>query len=128
MNSTIAFAKEHGYVQTLMGRRRYLRDINSANFTVRGFAERNAINAPIQGSAADMIKLAMIRIYNRMQRENITRSRMILQVHDELLFDVHREETDMMKNLVKEEMEQALPLQVPVIVEAGTGDNWLEAH
>lgn len=128
MNITINAAKEHGYVQTLMGRRRYLRDINSANFTVRGFAERNAINAPIQGSAADMIKLAMINIHNRMQKESNLKSKMILQVHDELLFDVHRPEVEYMKQLVKEEMEKAMPLQVPVIVETGIGDNWLEAH
>lgn len=128
MNITINAAKEYGYVQTLMGRRRYLRDINSANFTVRGFAERNAINAPIQGSAADMIKLAMINIHNRMQKESNLKSKMILQVHDELLFDVHRAEVEYMKQLVKEEMEKAMPLQVPVIVETGIGDNWLEAH
>jgi DNA polymerase-1 len=128
MNITINAAKEHGYVQTLMGRRRYLRDINSANFTVRGFAERNAINAPIQGSAADMIKIAMINIFNRMQKEGNLKSKMILQVHDELLFDVHKQEVEYMKQLVKEEMEKAMPLQVPVIVETGIGDNWLEAH
>ncbi len=128
MSSTINFAKEHGYVQTLMGRRRYLRDINSANFTVRGFAERNAINAPIQGSAADMIKVAMIQIYKRMQQENHLKSKMILQVHDELLFDVYKPEVDYMKQLVKEEMEKAMPLNVPVVAEAGVGDNWLEAH
>jgi DNA polymerase-1 len=128
MNITINTAKEHGYVQTLMGRRRYLRDINSANFTVRGFAERNAINAPIQGSAADMIKLAMINIHNRMQKESNLKSKMILQVHDELLFDVYKPEVEYMKQLVKEEMEKAMPLQVPVIVETGIGDNWLEAH
>lgn len=127
MSTTIHDAKENGYVKTLKGRRRYLRDINSANFTVRGFAERNAINAPIQGSAADMIKLAMIGIHNRMQSLNL-RSRMILQVHDELLFDVHKSEVEEMKALVKEEMEKALPLNVPVVVEAGTGENWLEAH
>lgn len=128
MNTTINFAKEHGYVQTLMGRRRYLRDINSANFTVRGFAERNAINAPIQGSAADMIKLAMINIHNRMKQHGNYRSKMILQVHDELLFDVYRPEVEEMKQLVKEEMEKAMPLEVPVVAEAGVGDNWLEAH
>lgn len=128
MNITINFAKEHGYVQTLMGRRRYLRDINSANFTVRGFAERNAINAPIQGSAADMIKLAMINIHKRMQKEGNLKSKMILQVHDELLFDVYKPEVEYMKQLVKEEMEKAMTLQVPVIAEAGVGDNWLEAH
>lgn len=128
MNDTIQFAKENGFVQTLMGRRRYLRDINSANFTVRGFAERNAINAPIQGSAADMIKVAMIRIHQRMKKEASLKSKMILQVHDELLFDVHKSEINEMKKLVKEEMEKAMPLNVPVIAEAGIGDNWLEAH
>ncbi len=128
MNITINAAKENGYVQTLMGRRRYLRDINSANFTVRGFAERNAINAPIQGSAADMIKVAMINIHNRMQKEGNLKSKMILQVHDELLFDVYKVELVHMKQLVKEEMEKAMILKVPVIAEAGVGDNWLEAH
>ena len=128
MNTTINFAKEYGYVQTLMGRRRYLRDINSANFTVRGFAERNAINAPIQGSAADMIKLAMINIHKRMQALPHLKSKMILQVHDELLFDVHKSEIEEVKVLVKEEMEKAMPLEVPVIAESGVGSNWLEAH
>ncbi len=128
MNITINFAKENGYVQTLLGRRRYLRDINSANFTVRGFAERNAINAPVQGSAADMIKLAMIKIYNRMQQLGNLKSKMILQVHDELLFDVYKPEVELMKQLVKEEMENAMPIQVPVIVESGIGENWLVAH
>lgn len=128
MNTTINFAKEHGYVQTLRGRRRYLRDINSANFTVRGFAERNAINAPIQGSAADMIKLAMIQIHTKMNEIGGLRSKMILQVHDELLFDVHKEELDLMQQLVKREMEKAMPLKVPVVVETGFGNNWLEAH
>lgn len=127
MSDTIGFAKANGFVQTLKGRRRYLRDINSANYTVRGFAERNAINAPIQGSAADMIKVAMINIHKRMQGGTY-RSKMILQVHDELLFDVHKDEVDEMKQLVKEEMEKAIPLEVPVVVEAGIGDNWLEAH
>jgi DNA polymerase-1 len=127
MNDTINFAREHGYVKTILGRRRYLRDINSKNFTVKGFAERNAINAPIQGSAADMIKVAMIRIQREMKK-NISHSKMILQVHDELLFDVHRTEIEQMKQLVKTEMENAMPLKVPVIVEVGTGENWLEAH
>lgn len=130
MDDTINFAREHGYVQTLMGRRRYLRDINSKNFTVRGFAERNAINAPIQGSAADMIKMAMINIHNKLQQstDSIKHSKMILQVHDELLFDVHRSEIDLMKSLVKTEMEKAMPLKTPVIAEVGVGENWLEAH
>ncbi|MBW7844637.1 MAG: DNA polymerase I [Bacteroidia bacterium] len=128
MNTTINFAKEHGYVQTLKGRRRYLRDINSANFTVRGFAERNAINAPIQGSAADMIKIAMINIHEKMNQHPALKSKMILQVHDELLFDVHKEEVSVITELVKKEMENAMELKVPVVVEIGLGENWLEAH
>jgi DNA polymerase-1 len=127
MNKTINDAKENGYVQTIKGRRRYLRDINSANFTVRGFAERNAINAPIQGSAADMIKLAMINIHEQLKASPL-KSKMILQVHDELLFDVVKGEEEQMKQLVKAEMEKAMPLNVPVVVEVGFGDNWLEAH
>lgn len=130
MNSTIHFAQENGFVETLLGRRRYLRDINSKNFTVRGFAERNAINAPIQGSAADMIKVAMIKIKTEMgsRSSEVGRSKMILQVHDELLFDVHKSEVDTMKKLVKEEMENAMKLDVPVMAEVGVGENWLEAH
>lgn len=129
MDDMINFAKEHGYVQTLMGRKRWLKDINSANFTVRGFAERNAINSPIQGTAADMIKMAMIRIHSAMQKEKL-RSKMILQVHDELVFDVYREELDALKPLVLENMKLALPLpnEVPVEAELGAGINWLEAH
>ena len=129
MDDMVAFAREHGYVQTLMGRKRWLKDINSANFTVRGFAERNAINSPIQGTAADMIKLAMIRVQKAI-KEGGFRSRMILQVHDELVFDVYRDEVDALKALVLENMQQALPLpnDVPVIAEAGIGENWLEAH
>jgi DNA polymerase-1 len=130
MSDTIHFAQEHGYVETLLGRRRYLRDINSKNFTVRGFAERNAINAPIQGSAADMIKVAMIKIKNEIhnRKSEIQHSKMILQVHDELLFDVHRNEIEAMKSLVKEQMEKAVELIVPIVAEVGTGENWLEAH
>jgi len=130
MSDTINFAKEFGFVQTLQGRRRYLRDINSANFTVRGFAERNAINAPIQGSAADMIKMAMIKIHKRMQNSSseIRHSKMILQVHDELLFDTHKSEVDLLKKLIIEEMESAMSLDVPVRAEVGVGANWLEAH
>jgi DNA polymerase-1 len=129
MDDTIAFAKANGYVQTLMGRKRWLRDIDSSNFTVRGFAERNAINSPIQGTAADMIKLAMIRTHAAIQEKGL-KSKMILQVHDELLFDVVKEETEEMKSLVIECMQQAFPLPngVPVIAEAGMGENWLEAH
>jgi DNA polymerase-1 len=129
MDDMINFAKEHGYVQTLMGRKRWLRDINSANFTVRGFAERNAINSPIQGTAADMIKMAMIRIHAAMQKEKL-RSKMILQVHDELVFDARKEELDTLKPLILENMKAALPLpnEVPVEAELGVGYNWLEAH
>ena len=129
MESTINFAKEKGYVETLMGRKRWLRDINSANFTVRGFAERNAINSPIQGTAADMIKLAMIKVSNAIKKEGF-KSKMILQVHDELIFDALRSEAEALKACILENMENALPLpnQVPVIAEAGMGENWLEAH
>ncbi|MEI7979518.1 MAG: DNA polymerase I [Bacteroidota bacterium] len=130
MSETINTAKEYGYVETLKGRRRYLRDINSANFTVRGFAERNAINAPIQGGAADMIKIAMIHIHAKMllPENGVLKSRMILQVHDELLFDVHKEEVEALKKLVVTEMENAMQLIVPIKAEVGVGDNWLEAH
>jgi len=129
MDKQIHFAKEHGYVETILGRKRWLRDINSGNAVVRGFAERNAINMPIQGSAADMIKLAMIHIHNRMKLENV-KSKMLLQVHDELVFEVHQSEIEIMKNLVLEEMKKAMPLpnEVPVEAEVGVGHNWLEAH
>ncbi len=127
MTETIDFAKENGYVETLMKRRRYLRDINSANATVRGFAERNAINAPIQGSAADMIKLAMINIFNEMNARKL-KSKMTMQVHDELVFEVHQSELEEMKTLVKEKMQSAMKLNVPILVEVGVGKNWLEAH
>jgi len=127
MDSTIAFAKANGYVETIMGRRRYLNDINSGNATVRGFAERNAINAPIQGSSADMIKIAMISIYNEMVEKNL-KTKMILQVHDELVFDVHRDEVEVMKILIENNMKQAMKLNVPVEVDINIGENWLEAH
>ena len=129
MDDTINFAREHGYVQTLMGRKRWLRDINSANFTVRGFAERNAINSPIQGTAADMIKMAMQRVYSAMRKRKM-KSRMILQVHDELVFDAVREEAAELQPLIIECMQSAMPLPngVPVIAECGAGENWLEAH
>jgi DNA polymerase-1 len=112
-----------------MGRKRWLRDINSSNFTVRGFAERNAINSPIQGSAADMIKLAMIKVQHAL-KESKLKSKMILQVHDELIFDTLKEEVEEMKILILENMQNALalPNNVPVLAEAGAGDNWLEAH
>lgn len=129
MDTSINFAKEHGYVQTVMGRKRWLKDIYSANFTVRGYAERNAINMPIQGTAADMIKLAMITIHRDLQKNNM-RTKMILQVHDELVFDVPMDELEQAKQLVKHGMETAmnLPHGVPLNVETGTGNNWLEAH
>lgn len=129
MEETVAFAKEHGYVQTLLGRKRWLRDINSSNFTVRGFAERNAINSPIQGTAADMIKLAMNSLHAAIKKSGL-KSKMILQVHDELVFDARIEEVDRLKPLILECMQSALelPNQVPVIAEVGQGSNWLEAH
>ncbi len=129
MDSTINFARENGYVETLMGRKRWLKDINSANFTVRGFAERNAINSPIQGTAADMIKLAMIRVHEEFAREGL-RSRMLLQVHDELVFDAHKEELDIIKPMIMRCMQtaMALPQDIPALAEMGTGINWLEAH
>ena len=129
MDDSINFAKENGYVETLMGRKRWLRDINSANFTVRGFAERNAINSPIQGSAADMIKLAMIKIHKVFKQHNF-KSKMLLQVHDELVFDAHKDEVEKIKPVVLECMQTALALPngVPTDAEVGTGENWLAAH
>ena len=127
MNRSIALARERGYAETILGRRRYLRDINASNATVRNFAERNAINAPIQGSSADMIKIAMVAIHRELQRLNM-RSKMILQVHDELVFDAHLDELDALKTLVNDKMVHALPLSVPIIVEINTGENWLSAH
>jgi DNA polymerase I len=129
MDDTINFARENGYVETLMGRKRWLRDINSANFTVRGFAERNAINSPIQGTAADMIKLAMQKVHAAMKKEKM-QSKMLLQVHDELVFDALKSEAKELKPLIIECMESAmkLPNKVPVVAECGEGKNWLEAH
>jgi DNA polymerase-1 len=129
MDDTIQFARENGYVETLMGRKRWLRDINSGNFTVRGFAERNAINSPIQGTAADMIKLAMIRIHETFKK-NRFKSKMLLQVHDELVFDAHRDEVEIIKPIIIDCMQSALPLPngVPAEAEIGSGVNWLEAH
>ncbi len=129
MDDTINFAKETGYVETLMGRKRWLRDINSANFTVRGFAERNAINSPIQGTAADMIKLAMIKVHAAFKQHNF-KSKMLLQVHDELVFDAHKTEIEIIKPVILECMKTAmvLPNNVPIDAEVGVGFNWLEAH
>ncbi len=127
MSELVDFARENGYVETVLGRRRYLKDINSRNAVVRGAAERNAVNAPIQGSAADIIKLAMINIYNRFEKEQF-KSKMLLQVHDELVFDAHKEELEIIKPIIKSEMENAYKLAVPLDVEIGIGQNWLEAH
>ncbi|MDY0078123.1 MAG: DNA polymerase I [Bacteroidales bacterium] len=127
MNDQIVFARKTGYVETMLGRRRYLRDINVSNSVVRGFAERNAINAPIQGSSADMIKLAMIKIHRLLTEQKLA-TKMILQVHDELVFDARIDEVEQLKPLIEKAMVEALPLSVPVIVEMNTGDNWLAAH
>ncbi|WDF76406.1 DNA polymerase I [Mucilaginibacter sp. KACC 22773] len=127
MSDTMNFARENGYVCTLMGRRRYLRDINSANATVRGFAERNAINAPIQGSAADMIKIAMINIHREFKAQKLD-ARMTMQVHDELVFDVPHDEIEIVKPIIMHNMKTAIKTTVPIMVEIGTGLNWLEAH
>ncbi|WP_278034762.1 DNA polymerase I [Flavobacterium nitratireducens] len=123
----IDFARDHGYVQTILGRRRYLKDINSQNAIVRGGAERNAVNAPIQGSAADIIKIAMINIHNKLVSEN-WKSKMLLQVHDELVFDVHNSELERIQPMIQHEMENAFKLEVPLVVDLGMGKNWLEAH
>jgi len=114
-------------VQTVLGRRRYLKDINSRNAVVRAASERNAVNAPIQGSAADIIKVAMINIYNKLENSDY-KTKMLLQVHDELVFDVPNSEVDVMKTLIKTEMENAFKMAVPLDVEVGLGQNWLEAH
>lgn len=127
MSVQVDFAREHGYVETIMKRRRYLKDIQSANAIVRGFAERNAVNAPIQGSAADVIKIAMINIHKRMKAEGL-QSKMLLQVHDELVFDVKKDEMETMEKLVKTEMETAVEMAVPLDVDYKFADNWLEAH
>ncbi len=127
MDDSVNFAREKEYVETILGRRRYLRDINSRNITTRNFAERNAINAPIQGSAADIIKIAMVNIQRWLKKEKL-RTRMILQVHDELIFDLHREEESIVKPRVQELMKHAVELEVPMEVEVGVGKNWLEAH
>ncbi len=127
ISEQIEFARENGFVQTVSGRRRYLKDINSQNAVVRGGAERNAVNAPIQGSAADIIKIAMINIQKRLHQENL-KSKMLLQVHDELVFDVYKPELTQFTELVKYEMENAFKLAVPLVVDIGVGENWLEAH
>jgi DNA polymerase-1 len=123
----VDFARDNGYVQTVLGRRRYLKDINGSNAIVRGAAERNAVNAPIQGSAADIIKIAMINIHGKLKAGNY-KTKMLLQVHDELVFDVYKPELETMKTLIKSEMENAYSLSVPLDVEIGVGENWLVAH
>ncbi len=127
ISEQIQFARENGYVETVMGRRRYLKDINGSNQVVRGAAERNAVNAPIQGSAADIIKIAMINIHKKLEEENY-KSKMLLQVHDELVFDAYKPELEKLKTMVKHEMENAYKLTVPLDVDLGVGENWLEAH
>ena len=131
MSEQVDFARENGYVQTVLGRRRYLKDINSANAIVRGGAERNAVNAPIQGSAADIIKIAMINIYKKLSSDtegSVWKSKMLLQVHDELVFDVHNSELEKIQPMIKHEMENAFTMAVPLEVELGLGKDWLEAH
>lgn len=125
--TSVAFAKEHGYARTMLNRKKYLKDINSANHVVRGFAERNSINMPIQGTAADMIKVAMIQVHNEMKKQNL-KSKMLLQVHDELVFDAYKPELEALTEMVKEKMKNAIELNVPVEVDSGHGSNWLEAH
>jgi len=127
MDLSIDQAREKGFVETIMGRKRMLNDINSRNAVVRGYAERNAINAPIQGSAADIIKLAMIKVADALKEKDY-KSKMLLQVHDELVFDVHQSEIDIFKSLIKDKMENAISISVPLDVELGIGTNWLEAH
>jgi len=127
MDDSVEKAKEKGYAETLLGRRRFLRNISSNNRVVRQFEERVAINMPIQGSAADMIKIAMINIHSKLQKFK-SKTKMVLQVHDELLFDAHKDEVDELKPIIKELMEKALPLKVPVLVDIGIGNNWLDAH
>jgi len=127
MDMQIEFARKNGFVETIMGRRRYLKDINSGNGVVRGFAERNAINAPIQGSSADMIKIAMIQIFEEFNKKKL-KSKMILQVHDELVFDTHLKELEIVQKIVQDKMPTAIKLNVPVVIDMNTGDNWLQAH
>ena len=126
MDGIIETARNKGYVETIAGRRRHIRDINTANGTVRAAAERYAINAPIQGSAADMIKIAMIRILEMLKQKN-AKTKLLLQVHDELVFELHKDELDLIEE-IRKLMSDALPLSVPVVVDCGTGNNWLEAH
>jgi DNA polymerase-1 len=127
ISNQINFARENGYVETILGRKRYLKDINSRNPIVRGAAERNAVNAPVQGSAADIIKLAMIKIQNKIAERDF-KSKMLVQVHDELVFEVHKNELEKMKSLIKNEMENVYQLGIPLKVDMDVGLNWFEAH
>jgi DNA polymerase-1 len=127
LDRTIAFAQQHEYVETVTGRRRYIRDINAKNKMVRSGAERNAINAPIQGTAADMIKIAMTRIEEVLQIQQ-AKTAMLLQVHDELVFDLDPDEEEQLVPQIEAIMQQAIPMQIPILIESGIGDNWLEAH
>ena len=127
IENSIETARKNGYVETMFNRKRYLPDINSRNATVRNFAERNAVNAPIQGSAADIIKIAMIKLHNRLLKENL-QSKMTLQIHDELILNVPTFELERVKIIIEEEMQNAVKISVPLTVEVGIGDNWLEAH
>jgi DNA polymerase-1 len=127
MDGAIEKARKNEFVETILGRRRYLRDINSRNMTMRGFAERNAINAPLQGSAADLIKVAMIDVHRWMKKENL-KSKMILQVHDELVFDAHKDEVELLQREIPKLMSNAIKIDVPIEVETGVGKDWLQAH
>jgi DNA polymerase-1 len=127
MDDSISKAQKKGYAETLFGRRRFLKNINSGNRVLRQFEERVAINMPIQGSAADMIKLAMINIHKELEKRR-SKTKMVLQVHDELLFDAHKDEVKELRPLIKEIMETAMPVAVPIVVDTGIGDNWLDAH
>ena len=127
IEASIGLAQERGYAETLTGRRRYLKDIDSRNGTIRAGAERNAVNMPIQGTAADLIKAAMVRVDADLSRKGL-RSRLLLQVHDELVLDVHRDELQLVEDLVRDGMAHALPLDVPIDVDIGTGTTWLDAH
>ena len=127
MASLVDFARENGYVETVLKRRRYLKDINSRNAVVRNAAERNAVNAPVQGSAADIIKIAMVKISDKIKLNNF-KSKMLVQVHDELIFEIYKPELQKMKELIKKEMESVFTLNVPLTVDIGIGENWHEAH
>jgi DNA polymerase-1 len=127
MDDSIKKAQEKGFAETLFGRRRFLRNINSSNRVVRQFEERVAINMPIQGTAADLIKIAMIKIYNELEKRK-AKTKMVLQVHDELLFDAHKDEVEELRPIIKKYMETAIPLDVPILVDTGVGENWLDAH